>query len=90
MQSMRRVAVTFNGISIAYVLGLVNAVMACVNAFGLDLNETQRVAVVGLVNAALILAVHMAHRVGEASMNDASHELSKAKMDDAATPDKVG
>jgi hypothetical protein len=85
---MRRVAVTFNGISIAYVLGFVNAVMAVINAFGLNLNETQRVAVVGLVNAALILAVHMAHRVGEASLNDASHQLSKDKMTDAANANR--
>lgn len=86
---MRRVAVTFNGISIAYVIGFVNACMAVVNAFGLHLDDTQRVAIVGLVNAALVLAIHMAHRVGEATMNDASHARSKEKMDEAAAPSKV-
>lgn len=75
-----------NGISIAYMLGIVNSVMAVVGAFGLELTDTQRAAIVGLVNVSLMLAVHLAHRVGEASLTDSAHDLAKQRMTDAAAP----
>jgi hypothetical protein len=56
-------------------------------AFGLELNDTQRASIVVLVNAGIVLAVHLGHRVGEAAMNDKTHELGKAKLDRAATKD---
>jgi purine-cytosine permease-like protein len=87
--TMRKVALNLNGISIAYVIGLVNAIMAVVNAFGLNMNETQRVAVVALGNAALVLAIHLAHRIGEASASGQVQEVAKAKMD-TATESAVG
>lgn len=67
---VRSMAQTFNGITIAYVMGLVNAVLACVGSFGVNLSETQQGAIVALVNAGLILCVHMGHRVGEASSTE--------------------
>lgn len=90
MKGVRRIAVNFNGISIAYVIGLVNALMAVAMSFGINLNDTQRAAIVGLVNASLVLAIHLAHRVGEAASNDAAHELAKQKMDHAAQPAEPG
>lgn len=80
---MRKIAVNLNGITIAYVMGLTNAVLVCVMAFGAQLNDTQRAAIGGLVNAALVLAIHLAHRVGEASANGQSHAVAQAKMDQA-------
>ena len=86
MKTVTKIAVNFNGISIAYMIGLVNACMAVAMAFGLALNDTQQAAIVGLVNAALVLAVHLGHRLGEASISDATHELGKAKLEAAAAP----
>lgn len=88
--AVRKVAVTLNGISIAYVIGLVNAIMAAVNAFGLNLNDTQRVAIVGLVNAALVLAIHLSHRIGEAQSSGDVQQVAKAGMDRAAATEVVG
>lgn len=82
---MRLAAVNLNGISIAYAIGFVNATMALVASFGISLDPTQRAAIVVFVNSALVLAIHLAHRVGEAATNDAAHELAKTKMDKAAT-----
>lgn len=39
----------------AAIMGLTNAALAALIAFGISLSETQTAAVVGLVNAALIL-----------------------------------
>lgn len=87
---MRKVAVTLNGISIAYVIGLVNSIMAVVNSFGLNLNDTQRVAIVGLVNAALVLAIHLSHRIGEAQSSGDVQSVAKVGMDRAAAPSTEG
>lgn len=87
---MRKVAVTMNGISIAYVLGFVNAVLAAINAFGLNLNDTQRVAVVGLVNAGMVLAIHLSHRIGEAQSSGDVQQVAKVAMDRAAAPSTNG
>lgn len=83
MRGMRSLAVNLNGISIAYLLGLTNAVLAVVAAFGVGLNATQRVAIVGLVNAVLILAVHLAHRVGEATASGQAQQVATAKLTEA-------
>lgn len=80
---MRKIAVNLNGITIAYVMGLTNAVLVCVMAFGVQLNDTQRTAVAGLVNAALVLAIHLAHRIGEAAASGQSHAVGQAKMNQA-------
>lgn len=78
-----------NGISVAYLMGFVNAVMVTVNAFGVDLNDTQRVAIATLVNASLVLGIHLAHRIGEVAAAGGSGALSRAQtaeLVDAATP----
>lgn len=79
-RSVRKVAVNFNGISIAYLMGFANAAMATVAAFGLNLNDTQRAAVSGLVNASLILAVHLSHRLGETQAAGGQGTLSRAEV----------
>lgn len=81
---MRKIAVNLNGISIAYLLGFTNAVLAAVNAFGVNLNDTQRVAIVGLVNAGLVLAIHLAHRIGEAQASGHIQQVAAEKMNQAA------
>lgn len=77
--AVRRVAVSMNGISVAYLMGFTNAVLAAVAAFGVNLNDTQRVAVGALVNAALILGIHLAHRIGEVAAAGGSGGLSRAQ-----------
>ncbi len=69
---VKKAAETFNGITIAYVMGFVNAVLACVCSFGVSLSPTQQGSIVALVNAGLILCVHMGHRVGEAHQEQVS------------------
>src|SRR5690348_7829405 len=76
---VRRVAVSMNGIGVAYLMGVVNAGMVTVAAFGVDLNETQRVAVASFVNASLILGIHLAHRIGEVAAAGGSGAMSRAQ-----------
>lgn len=87
---VHRFAVTMNGIGIAYALALVNSLMAVVNSFGLQLTDTQRVSIVGLVNASLVLAVHLSHRLGEVQAAGGSGQLSRAQtaeiLSEAAPP----
>lgn len=74
---IRSAAINLNGISIAYVMGFVNALLACLLAFGVHLTDTEIAAVAGLVNAGLVLAVHFGHRVGEATASGASAARSQ-------------
>jgi hypothetical protein len=76
-----KAAVQLNGISIAYIMALVNAVLACLLAFGVSLTDQEIAAIVGLVNAAMALAIHIGHRVGEATASGASGGTSRARMD---------
>lgn len=62
---MMRLARTFNGITIAYVMGLVNALLALLLAFGLTITPAEQGSIVAFVNAALVLVTHAGHRVGE-------------------------
>ena len=80
MPSVRSVAVNLNGISIAYVMGLVNAMFACLVAFGVGLTDQEIASVSALINAAMILAVHFGHRVGEASASGVSTAHSRAGL----------
>lgn len=82
---VRRLAVNMNGISVAYLMGLINAVMVAVGAFGVNLNDTQRLAVAGLVNAALVLAIHLSHRLGEVQAAGGAGELSRAQTAEVYT-----
>lgn len=79
-----RAAVTLNGISIAYVMGLVNAAFACLVAFGVELSDQEIASVSALINASLILAVHFGHRVGEATASGAASQTSQARTESLA------
>lgn len=50
-----------NGLSLAYVVALVNASLALVIAFGANLDSGQQAAIVGFVNAAVLLAARVLH-----------------------------
>ncbi len=52
---------TMNGVSMAYTIGLVNALLSLLLAFGVSLDSDQRAALVSFVNAALVLTAHVAH-----------------------------
>lgn len=77
-QPIRKAAVTLNGITVAYLMGVVNAGLATMVAFGVDLNPTQTAALAGMVNASLILAVHLGHRLGEVLAAGGSAQHSQA------------
>lgn len=64
---MMRLARAFNGITIAYVMGLVNAGLGVLLAFGLTITPEEAAAITAFVNAALVLITHVGHRVGEVS-----------------------
>ena len=76
-----KAAVTLNGISIAYIMALVNALLACLLAFGVHLSDQEIASLVALINAGMVLAVHIGHRVGEATASGASGGNSRARMD---------
>ncbi len=91
-QPMRKAAVTLNGITVAYMMGFVNAVLACLLAFGVDLNEAQQASIATLVNASLVLAVHLSHRLGEvvALGMDTQHSQSQtASLTSDLAPSQV-
>lgn len=84
-QPVRRLAVTMNGITIAYVMALVNAVLAAATSFGVHLTPQQQTTVTALVNAAMILTVHLSHRLGEAVASGASATVMKAQTEEMVT-----
>lgn len=62
-----KVATNLNGISIAYVMGVANALFAVLVSFGIHLTDQEIASIGALLNGVLILAVHFGHRVGEAT-----------------------
>jgi hypothetical protein len=80
---IRSAAINLNGISIAYVMGIVNSLLACLLAFGVHLTDQQIASLAALVNAGLILAVHIGHRVGEATASGAATAKSVAATSEA-------
>lgn len=76
-----KAAVNLNGITIAYVMGFVNAVFACLLAFGVTLTDAEIASMSALINAAMILAVHFGHRVGEATASGVAAQSSQARME---------
>jgi hypothetical protein len=91
MRVITKLATNLNGITIAYVMGLANAVLACLLAFGVHLTDTQTGALAAVVNAVLILAVHVGHRVGEATASGAAHiqsvKSTTAQTEEHAPPE---
>jgi len=62
---VRTIVANFNGITMAYLMGLVNALLALLLAFGVPLTDTQDAAIVSFANAAMIVVAHLGHRLGE-------------------------
>lgn len=54
---------SLNGITIAYAMGLVNALLGLVLSFGVTLSADQRSYIVAAINAALVFVAHVSHRV---------------------------
>jgi hypothetical protein len=52
---------SLNGVSVAYAIGLTNALLALLFSFGVNVSQDQRTAIVAFVNAALIFTAHLAH-----------------------------
>ena len=75
---IRFAAINLNGISIAYVMGIVNAALALVVSFGVDLTAEQQGYLAAIVNGLLVLVVHVSHRVGEATASGASAAKSQS------------
>lgn len=62
---VKALAANLNGISIAYIMGAVNATLSMLLAFGININEQQQAAIFAFVNACLVILAHVSHRVGE-------------------------
>lgn len=65
MRVITKAVTNLNGISIAYVMGVVNAAMSLLLAFGVSISNQQDTQIVTFVNAILILMAHVSHRLGE-------------------------
>lgn len=63
---IKTLTANFNGITMAYAMGLVNSLLAVLLAFGVTLSDQQTAAIVGFTNAALVILAHVGHRLGEA------------------------
>lgn len=66
MTMVKTLTANFNGITMAYAMGAVNALLAVLLAFGVTMTDQQTAAIVGFVNAALVILAHVGHRLGEA------------------------
>lgn len=62
---LRNLLANLNGVAIAYLLGLVNALLQLLLAFGVSISDKQNAALVAFVNAALVALAHLAHKVGQ-------------------------
>jgi hypothetical protein len=62
---VKHAAATFNGITIAYAVGFINAFLGILIAFGIKINPDEQAAIIAFVNISFVLLVHVAHRVGE-------------------------
>lgn len=49
---------TMSGQGVAYLMAIVNALLYCLVVFGVSLSNEQQAAIVGLVNALLVAAIH--------------------------------
>ncbi len=72
LRMVRRTAANLNGISVAYVMGVANALFDVLLSFGVSLDDHEIASIQALLNAMLIAAVHFGHRVGEASVTGSS------------------
>jgi hypothetical protein len=84
VKSVRRIAVNLNGISIGYMMAIFNAALACAGAYGAHLNDAQIAATATLFNLLFALAIHLAHRIGEAQAGGHVQQVAQQKMDKAA------
>ena len=66
MTMVKKLVLNFNGITMAYAIGLVNALLQVLIAFGVPLSDTENASIVAFANAAMIVAAHLGHRLGEA------------------------
>ena len=70
-----RVIDNLNGVVVAYAVGATNALLALLFSFGVNVSDDQRSAIVGFVNAALVLTAHLSHTTAQ---------KTQAKLDAAA------
>lgn len=71
-----KAAKNLNGITIAYVMGVANALFAVLLAYGVKLTDEEIASTLAFINTALVLAVHVGHRVGEATASGSAAERS--------------
>ena len=71
-----KAAKNLNGITIAYVMGVANALFALMLAYGVHLTDAEIASTLAFINTVLVLAVHVGHRVGEATASGSAAERS--------------
>lgn len=76
----------FNGITVAFLMGGVNALFGVLTAFGVTLSDTEISALDAFVNFALVLGIWIAHRVGEVH---ATEKIAAAPAAPVSTPPPV-
>lgn len=59
-RSLKHVTVR-NGLTLAYVVALVNSALILLVSFGVNMNDSQQAAIVGFVNVAVMLAARVLH-----------------------------
>jgi predicted membrane channel-forming protein YqfA (hemolysin III family) len=50
-----------NGMTLAYMVALVNALLGCLVTFGVDLSDPQRASIITFVNVAVLLVARVLH-----------------------------
>lgn len=88
MLMVRRLAATFNGITVAYLMTGVNSSLVMLVVFGVNLTKPQIAALTAFINFVLSFAIHLAHRLGEVNISGTS--TAKAQEEVAAVTPSHG
>lgn len=79
MTMITTMAQKFNGITVGFLMGGVNAFFGVLIAFGITLSDSEIASLDAFINFALIFAVWIAHRVGEDHANQVNAAASGVK-----------
>ena len=89
MNVVTKAAANLNGISIAYAMAVANALFACLVAFGVHLSDQEIATMLVLMNSVLAFAMHISHRVGQATASGASTARSAEDFGSPSPPAQI-
>jgi len=65
MRMVNKTVLTLNGISIAYLMAVVNAGFVMLTSYGINISQQEVASTVIFLNVSLVAIAHFSHRLGE-------------------------